>query len=254
MINMKTALQLHTVRKLIAKDFWGTCQKIADLGYQGVELTDTRALLDATDLQTRLMRMGLIPVGVHVDLEPLESELDMVLEYYRKAGINQIVCPWLPENRRETAAAWMAMGRQLSAIGQQCRDRGFVFSYHNHAFEFAKFDGVYGLDLLLGHSDPQYLKWELDTYWVQFGGENPVAYMQRHAERISLLHVKDMAAGPDRKFAPVGAGVLDWRAIIAAANQAGIDWLIVEQDDCYNTPPLEVAQISLKTLRKLSRP
>ncbi len=252
MAKMKAALQLYTVRTLAARDFPGTCQQVADLGYQGVELCDTRTTLSAADLRAALARMKLTACGVHVGIEALETQLDQVLEYYGQAAVTQLVCSWLPEDRRRTAADWAASAEKLSALGQRCRERGATLSYHNHAFEFDKFDGTTGLDILLKNSDPRNLKWELDTYWVQFGGGNPAEYIQRHAARISFLHVKDMAAGPERKFAPVGAGVLDWRAILAAAAKTAVRWLVVEQDNCYDTPPLEAARLSRENLRRLA--
>jgi len=90
---------------------------------------------------------------------------------------------------------------------------------------------------------------EIDTYWVQFGGGDPVDYINRLKGRVPVLHLKDMAPGEERRFAEIGEGILDWPAILAASEAAGTEWLCVEQDNCYDRDPLDSAKISLTNLR-----
>ena len=91
---------------------------------------------------------------------------------------------------------------------------------------------------------------ELDTYWVQFGGCDPAAYVRKLAGRVPLVHVKDMTAGADRAFAEVGEGILDFKSIFAEAEKAGTEWYIVEQDSCAR-PPIESVAISLRNLKAM---
>jgi len=107
------------------------------------------------------------------------------------------------------------------------------------------------MDILLAAADANLVKLEVDTYWVAHGGEDPVRFIDRVGNRLALLHVKDMAAGPERRFAPVGTGTLDFRAILAAAQKVGVKWAIVEQDECYETPPIEAVRISFNNLKKI---
>ncbi len=252
MAKMKAALQMYTLGSMSEKDFLGTCRKVAQIGYQGIELLDMRSALPADELRAKTADMGLSLVGVHVGFENLESNLPAVLDYYTRAGLTSITCPSMPKSRRQSGADWATAARKLSDIGAACRQRGVTLAYHNHDFEFQKFDGKSGFDILLANSDAQNLKLELDTFWVQAGGEDPVAYLNRHAARVALLHAKDMAAGSPRRFAPVGSGILNWKALAAAAEKANLHWWIVEQDNCYETPPLDAVRISLENLKKMA--
>ena len=129
---------------------------------------------------------------------------------------------------------------------------GFVILYHNHAFEFEdKVDGQYGLDYLFDTIPETDIQAELDTYWVQVGGEDPVAYINKYAGRLPRLHIKDRAPAPadeECPFAEVGHGILDWDGIFAAAPAADVEWYVVEQDRCARSP-LESARMSLEYLR-----
>lgn len=247
---MPLAVQLYTLRNLTAKDFAQTVRQVAELGYNAVELAGFGNLRSVDQVKAALDDAGLKVAGSHVAIDRFESDLNAVLDENERLG-NRIVCvPGVPEHRRKTADDWKALGEQFTKFADRCAARGFEFAYHNHHYEFKRFDGRYGLDILLENSGPR-VKSELDTYWVRHGGEDPVAYMKKIAPRLLLLHLKDMAAGPDRKDAPVGTGLLDFAAILAAGKQAGVKEYIVEQDDCHGQDPIEALRTSIQNLRKL---
>src|SRR5437870_2072926 len=125
--------------------------------------------------------------------------------------------------------------------------------YHNHAFELDRFNGRTGLDILFGAADPDLVHAEIDMYWIQYGGGDPVEMVRRFAGRAPLIHLKDMAADGTRTFAEVGEGIMDWPAILAASQSAGAQWYIVEQDTCRRSP-FESIEISLRNLRRLLPP
>jgi sugar phosphate isomerase/epimerase len=118
--------------------------------------------------------------------------------------------------------------------------------YHNHDFEFNQFDGEYLLDLLYANTDPALVQAEIDGYWVQHSGIDPVAYITKYADRTPLVHLKDMTNDGTRFFAEVGTGIVDIDGIIAAATSA--KWLIVEQDQSRSTP-MESIAISIANLK-----
>jgi sugar phosphate isomerase/epimerase len=163
-------------------------------------------------------------------------------------GSKYIVCPYMPDDRRVDGDAWKRVAEELNGIGETCAKHGLTLCYHNHSFEFEKFNGEYGLDILYGNSDPKYLQAELDLYWVKRGGESPVEYVEKYANRLPLLHIKDMANDAEQSFAEFGNGILDWDAILPAAEKAGAQWYIVEQDVC-KRPCLESVEISFKNLQ-----
>jgi sugar phosphate isomerase/epimerase len=128
--------------------------------------------------------------------------------------------------------------RRLDAAGAVLAKNGHTLSYHNHGMELARFGDTTILDFLYQATDPAHLKAELDTYWIQFGGGDPVVWIDKVAARAPLLHLKDYSITPDNKplFAEIGYGNLDWKKILASAQRTGTEWLIVEQDTCPGDP------------------
>ncbi|MDW8289964.1 MAG: sugar phosphate isomerase/epimerase, partial [Armatimonadota bacterium] len=154
MAAFRIALQTYTVREEMARDFKGTLQKIAEMGYPAVQLSDTGGM-SIEEARNFLESLGLTVFGGHFGLEQLEKNLDSVLQLARGLGMEYIVVPWLAEELRRDADGWKGVAQRMNAIGQKVVDAGFVFGYHNHSFEFQRFDGKYGLDILMENTDPQ---------------------------------------------------------------------------------------------------
>ena len=248
---MDLACQLYTVRDLVQRDFAGAALEVARIGYRAVELAGFGNLERPSQVREVLDDLGLAVAGSHTTIEPLERDLDAVLDANEILGSPAVVLSFLPEPRRKDAAGWKSSAALLDRIGRSCRARGIELAYHHHHFEFQKLDGQYGLELLWQNSDPANVKAELDTFWIRYGGEDPAGYISRLGSRATHLHLKDMQPGPQRRFGEVGTGTLDFPAILDAARRAGVRWGIVEQDLTYDRPPLESLRISLDNLRKL---
>lgn len=242
------ALQLYTVREEAAKDWLGTLRRVAAMGYPAVELAGTGGL-SAQDLRKALDDLGLRCSGSHIGLGELEGDLQGVLDYNLAIGNRYVVVPALPGNLRRSEAAYRDAARRLNAIGAACRERGLTLAYHNHNFEFQRFGGRLALDILYDETDPALVKGELDVFWVVHAGADPVAWLRDHPGRCPLVHLKDMAPGPERTFAEVGEGIIDFQPIFAAAKATGAEWYVVEQDTC-RRPSLESAELSLRHLQE----
>lgn len=242
-------LQLYTVRDLLEKDFVGTLNKVRGIGYTHVELAG-HGPYSAGDLKNVLTDAGLTPACDHCVIDRLENDINGAIDETLTLGVKYLVCPWLPEDRRTDESAWKRCAESLNRAGQACRDQGVQLCYHNHSFEFVRIGGRYALDLLYEETDPDCVQAELDTYWVQHGGEDPVAYINRLAGRCPILHLKDMADDPKRSFAEVGRGILDFPAIFSAADSAGTSYGMVEQDVCPGDP-LESVTVSLRNLQEM---
>ncbi|NDB20025.1 MAG: hypothetical protein EB020_04020 [Proteobacteria bacterium] len=146
---------------------------------------------------------------------------------------------------------WREVAASLNHIGERCRDRGFVFGYHNHDFELAPISDApdrTGLDVLLGETDPSLVVFEPDVYWIAKGGADPVAILRQYAGRIPIIHCKDMTHDDRRTYAPVGAGRLDWPSILDAADAGGVEWHCVEQD-AGDAPMIDCVRTSITNLR-----
>lgn len=239
-MSLQVALELYTVRDETSRDFVGTLRRVAQLGYTGVEFAGY-GNLSAPEMSALLAETGLRAVSTHLKLDALQgSQLDEAIHYCQDIGCSIIILPWLAPEWR-THEQMQVLAPQLNAIGQRCQQHGITFGYHNHDFEFTRVNGANLFDYLLQSTDSSLVKLELDVYWVAYAGVDPVAFLQTHADRITLIHLKDMAA--DRSMTEVGKGILDMQSICAFAEEHNL-WGIVEHDHP-QIPSLESARISL---------
>ncbi|MFD2670387.1 sugar phosphate isomerase/epimerase family protein [Marinicrinis sediminis] len=231
---MKIGVQLYTVRDETEKDFIGTLEKIAEMGYEGVEFAGYGDL-PATELRGHLDRLGLQAAGSHVSLEAMLEDADGQVAAMKTLGGTYLIIPFVDESKREDEAAWIEVFEQLGRISEKCQEAGLQFCYHNHDFELTSHvQGMPALDAMAKHLSSQQLKLELDVCWIQHAGLSPVSYIQQYRQRVPLIHYKDLALAEDGTPLTVelGKGQLPLQAIAAAADQNGVEWLIVEQDEC----------------------
>jgi|SaaInl4_150m_RNA_FD_contig_21_955178_length_893_multi_9_in_0_out_0_1 sugar phosphate isomerase/epimerase len=252
MAGIPLAVQMYTLRETCGKDFPGTLKAVADIGYDGVELAGTYGL-SAKEISALLDDLGLGRAGTHSGVDGLRDNFDETVADLKILKSDFVTIPGLPEEMWESAEAWKKTAALLQEIGTKLRAEGIQLSYHNHAHEFQVFDGVYGLDILYGNTTPDALHGEIDTYWVQYGGVDPVEYLKKVSNRLSLVHIKDMQGeGDDRTFTEIGNGILDWDGIFAVAEKAGAKWAIVEQDTCPG-PELDSVRISYENLKRMGK-
>jgi sugar phosphate isomerase/epimerase len=233
------ALQLYTVRNALKKDFVGMLKKVKEIGYEAVQLNGFIPY-SSPQLREILQDIRLKVVGVHVfDFKRLKENLDEYIKFCKIVDTQDIVLAVAPEEHRYTLDGWEELANILNEMGKRCRQENMRFSYHNHSFEFMKFGEKHALDILLEKSDPSNLFVELDTYWIKDAGENPAAYIRKYSGRCPLLHIKDMT--PEKGFAEIGNGILDWKEIFHAAEKSKVEWCIVEQDACAEDPLISIA-------------
>ncbi len=231
---MKIALTLYTVRDLLAEDFRGTLERIAEIGYRTCQISGLPPELDADLVRQTLDTLGLRALAPHVGLNLLERRLPKVIEDAKTLGCEDVILPWVSPN--EYADGWRAFARRLSLIAEGLRAAGLGFGYHNHSFEFALENGRPGFDVLWENTDPALVKAEVDVYWAEHGGADPAATIRKLKGRIPWVHCKDMSKDQSRTFEEVGAGILDWDGILAACAEAGTEWAVVELDTCPRHP------------------
>ena len=145
-----------------------------------------------------------------------------------------------------TEAEWIAYAEYLNELGMRARQQGQTLMVHNHNWEFQRvFGDRTAFDVLMAHTDPRNVVFQLDLYWVTNGGGDPVQLLERYGNRIQLFHVKDMAAGtfPGR-IEIVGEGIIDFPRIFAAS-KGPVRYYVVEHDPRFGDPtfdPFEAAQ------------
>jgi sugar phosphate isomerase/epimerase len=245
------SLQLYTVREETARDMPGTLRKISEIGYPAVEFAGYGDLT-TRDLKTVLEDLGLRTSGVHVPLDSWETNPETVLTDMQTLDCAHAILPMVPAGRRGEEASVAKLAEDLNSWGDLCRREGTTFSYHNHDFEFAPLGTATMWDVLVRETDPELVGLELDLYWVKYAGADPETVLRAVSDRASLLHLKDMAPYDTRSDLPVGEGTLPWTTLLEAANAAGVEWFIVEQDNPRDA--LEDVRTSLRYLHELASP
>ncbi|MEX0776657.1 MAG: sugar phosphate isomerase/epimerase [Phycisphaeraceae bacterium] len=246
-------LQLYTVRDVLKNGLEEGLARVAAIGYKNVELA---GLYGKTPAEARKIcdKLGLKITSAHVPVDQLRDNMAGAIADAKVLGYDLIVCPYLGDNFR-TLKGYREAAAILNNAGKQAADAGMELGYHNHSFEFQMLEqGQRGMDILFGQTDPKLVGSELDVYWVQHGNEDPVAYMRKLAGRVPVLHIKDMEKGPNRGFAEVGTGVLNFKEIVAAAPSVGVRYYVIEQDGGWiDGDPMKSAKLSFDNFSKIAK-
>ncbi|MFD0867858.1 Xylose isomerase-like TIM barrel [Chlamydia abortus] len=246
----KFAAQLYTLREQVKEDFPGVLRQLKEMGWAGVQISGLHGYT-AEEIAAVLKETGLGTAGMHVSLDRLKNELDEVLNEARILGTRDVVCPSLP-GELKNEEGYRSVRRELNEIASKVEAEGFRVNYHNHAFEFeTTVDGKSALEYLLEPSSDNRVLAEIDVYWVKKGGQDPVQFIQPYANRMPILHLKDMSKDESGTFAEVGTGVIDFAPILQWGENNGVEWYAVEQDVCPGDP-MDSLRLSLANLNKLA--
>ena len=269
-MSLPIAVQVYSVRDDAAKDLRGTLEKIKALGYDGVEFAGLYGYAPE-DIRAMCKELELVPISAHVPYVDMVADARGVLSQYATIGCKFVAVPYLMPEHRPDGGHFDEVIANVRRIGEVAKELGITLLYHNHDFEFIKLDGKYALDILYDSVPADYLQTELDTCWVNVGGENPASYVRKYTGRAPVVHLKDFYGeksedmyeligienkAPRRpgnfEFRPVGSGVQDFPAIIDAAKEAGAQWLVVEQDVAtMGLTPMQSIEKSRKYLRSI---
>jgi sugar phosphate isomerase/epimerase len=270
---LKVALQLYSVRNDMANDYVKTMTEVAKMGYQGVEFAGFIA--DPAEMGKLARNLGMEPISCHYTYGKIVENPEKAFADCLAAGCKFIVIPYMTEEYRPDGAEFDKACEDMKILGKAAKDHGLTLLYHNHDFEFVKLGDEYGIDVMYNRVPACLLQTELDTCWVNVAGENPANFVLKYSGRAPVVHLKDFhmpAVKPEKMYAligiddgeaeeekgeddvfgfrPVGYGMQDVPAIIAASEKAGASWLVVEQDNpSMGKTPLECVKMSIEYLR-----
>ncbi|MBQ2841446.1 MAG: sugar phosphate isomerase/epimerase [Clostridia bacterium] len=274
-MKLPVAVQLYSVRDEMEKDFYGTIQKMKDLGYDGVEFAGLFGE-EPAKIKAFCEEIGIVPISAHVPYYDMLENPEKVLADYAEIGCKYVVVPYLTEECRPGTDGFDATVEGIRKIGEAAKSLGLQLLYHNHDFEFVTINGEYALDVLYSSVSEDLLKTEIDTCWVNVAGVNPAEYVEKYTGRSPVVHLKDFKKSGDKlgklydligiddeteqeeeedsfSFMPIGYGVQDIPAILAACENAGAEWVVVEQDSpAKNDTPLNSVKLSREYLKTLN--
>ena len=276
-------LQLYTVGDLLRQDFVGTIEQVAAIGYKRVEFAgyfnkppeEVRALLG---------RLGVKSPSSHIGMDLLRRDLPAQIHIAQVIGHEYITIPSLgrSETPMNSVDAWKRVAAECNEMGSKVKAAGLKLAFHSHTGEFVDVGGgKTGMDVFITETDPSLFNFEMDLGWARVANQDPVAWFRRYPGRFRMWHIKDfenLAAAQARQAeafrnpptagggrggggsvsqagrpAPIGAGDIDFKPILAAWQVAGLEHFFVEQDGAAQWPGGSLAAIttSYRAMRKL---
>jgi sugar phosphate isomerase/epimerase len=242
--------QLYTLNTFCKTlpEFEQSLKKVARIGYTTVQVSGVGPM-DPKEMAKVIEGSGLTVACTHMGWPRFLNELDAVIEEHQLWKCRHPAIGGLPGDYF-TLEGVKRFVDELIPVAEKLAKHGMDFSYHNHNHELARYGGQTWLGRLYTLASPRHLKAELDTYWVAAGGGDPAEWIRLCAGREPLLHLKDMVITPARelRFAEIGEGNLNWKAILAAAEAGGVEYMLVEQDNCYDRDPFDALELSYRNL------
>jgi len=235
--------QLWSVKDYTSKDFFGTLEAIAKIGYSGVEFAGYNGIA-AKDMITKLNELHLTSISAHIGIEKLKDNLNAEIEYLLTLGAKYIVCPGAEINTVDQALAHVEL---FNKIGEKCSKSGLTFAYHNHAHEFKLDQGKYPLEVLFENIDPQYVKQQPDVFWIAYAGLDALEYMKKNVTRCPIIHLKQLENNETKRNVDAGSGIIDFGLLIEIAKDADF---VYEQEEFVGTS-LENMKKSFEFIRNI---
>lgn len=274
MKDFKVGLQLYSIREEMKADMDGTLKKVKEMGYDYVEFA---GFFDysAKEVKAMLDKHGLTAISVHQGLGLYFEKGQEAIDYLKEIGVKYCAIPWYEQEKLYDKDGFNDSMDKFAEYGKALKESGIQLLYHNHDFEFKKIDGEYVFDRIYSTVSEEFLNPQIDTCWVHYAGVDPCEYIEKYSGRLSVLHLKDFVCkklgngpvyalignnGEEEKkesqdngfeFRPVGYGVQDFPAILAAAEKAGVEYVIVEQDGHPERSAMEDARLSREYLKTL---
>ena len=238
-LNGHIGVQAYSFRNYFPKDVIGTLDKIQSMGITQIEGDGGRIPND--EFRKLCSARGINIPSTGCQFDQLTSEPMAIVEKCRELGSSHVMCPWIPHKNRgdfnlddakKAVAAFNAGGKVLS-------EHGITFCYHPHGYEFQPYGEGTLMDYIIQNTDPKYVSFEMDVFWVQFGGGDPVALLKKYPNRWKMLHLKDMKKGIKKDLTggtdveynvPLGTGQIDMEGIIKTAKEIGVDFYFIEDE------------------------
>jgi len=236
-MDKRIGAQYYTIRDFCRNlnAFDDSCKKISEIGYKLVQLSGIGDF-SGEDIKNILDKYGLEAVCTHRASQNYLENIDKEIEFHKTIGCNICGLGAMPRFnvKEETIKSFID---NFTPICRKLGEHGLTFAYHNHAFEFEKINGEYVFDILTGGINADNFKFILDVYWLSYAGINPAKFIRERSGRIACVHFKDLKISDNKQlFAEIGQGNIDWDDVISACEEAGVKYVLVEQDVCEGDP------------------
>jgi sugar phosphate isomerase/epimerase len=234
-------VQLYSLRDQFAKDVPGTLEMVKSFGIRNVELAGTYGRPPEA-FRSELDARGLHAVSAHFPFDHLRTNIDGVVREAKALGVEYVGGSWIPHDDKapfdeKTCRAAIAV---FNRVGEILAKQGLKFFYHTHGYEFQPYRQGTLFDLIMAETNPRFVNFQMDVFWIVHAGQDPVKLLQKYSARWQSMHVKGMKDGtptglltghsPVTNNVPLGTGKIDYPPILRAAQNAGVKWYFIEDE------------------------
>jgi sugar phosphate isomerase/epimerase len=252
-------LELYSLRNQFKKDVPGTLAEIKSWHIKEIEGGGTYGL-PKDQYKKLLQQNGLKMVATSVEFNDLAKNPEAAIEEAKSFGAHYVVCFWIPHNGTNFTIEDMRKAVDVfNRAGKKIHESGLQLCYHPHGYEFRPFEGGTLFDYLVHHTDPRYLQFEMDVYWVKHPGQDPVALMKKYPNRWVMLHLKDRRPGTEgnqngqadeETNVTLGQGDVGIADIMKEAKRIGIKHYFIEDESSRSEQQIPESLAYLRSLRK----
>ncbi len=220
---MKKGVQMYAIRELAKESMEKALETVANIGYEGVEFA---GFFDysAEQIADMLKKYNLEVLGAHVGADLIVDQTEETIAFHKTIGNTRIICPGYA---LKTRADVVELAEKIKAVAPKYKAAGMKIFYHNHAHEFVKDGEDYLIDILASEVPADMLSLEFDAYWVYRGGECPVKYLTKYADRVEIFHAKD---GIGEQSTTLSEGAVDIVSVFEFAKKHNMAWAVAESE------------------------
>ena len=251
-------VQTYTFRRSIGNDPVKVLDTIKKLGFTEIEGGGGR--MHPSEFKKLCDERGISIPSTGAGYEDLVNKIDSVVWRAKMLGAKYVMCAWIPhQNNVLTFENATKAVEDFNRAGKILKENGLTFCYHAHGYEFQPYEEGTLLDYMFKNTNPEYVSFQMDIFWIQFGGGDPVALLKKYGNRWKMMHIKDMRKGTKKDLTgltsvendvTLGTGELDLPAIFREAKKVGIKHYFIEDESSSYATQVPQSIAYLKNLKE----
>lgn len=253
-------VQIYSFRNQLKTDLPGTLQKIKDMGLSNLEGEFSYYGLSVAEFKELLDKKKMKMVTVAATFDQLQNDVYSIAGDAKTLGAKYVVCHWIPHDNNEFTIDHASKAVEVfNEAGRKLREKGITLCYHPHGYEFRPYESGTLFDYIATKSNPQYLSFEMDVFWIKHPGQDPVALLKQYAGRFPLMHLKDRRPGTPgnqngqadvESNVVLGQGDVGIAEVMKVAKKRGVKYAFIEDESSRSFEQVPQSLAFLRSLKK----
>ncbi len=251
-------VQAYTFRKSFPLGVAETLDSIKAMGF--TEIEGGGGKMPAAEFRKLCNDRGITIAGTGTGYENLVKDPQAAADDAKALGASYLMVAWIPHQKGafNLDNAKKAV-EDFNTAGKVLKENGITFCYHVHGYEFQPHEKGTLMDYIIQNTNPEYVSFEMDVLWTQFGGADPVALLKKYGNRWKLMHLKDLRKGVPKDLTggtsqendvALGTGEIDIPGILREANKIGIKHFFIEDESSRVNTQVPQSIAYLKSLKQ----